>query len=156
MNFAAIYWTVPASIFLLLSFLHFACAFCAQVSPGVFGLKMDVHADNLSMCCRVSGQNFSARSIGTTYKDADYHEQLRTVFRVDVAKDDPSVHPKSFCHTCKSVLDRCPRAASSSFSGGGCGTVRNKLPHSRTNCELCQPAKCGRKPKRKKVTLTTS
>ena len=110
---------------------------------------MDVHADNLSMCCRVSGEKFSARSIGITYKVADYHEQLRTVFRVDVTKDDPSVQPKFFCHICKLVLDRCHGAASSSFSGGGCGAVRNWLPHSRTNCELCQPAKRGRKPKRK-------
>ena len=57
---------------------------------------MDVHADILSMCCRVSGEKFSARSIGTTYKVADYHEQLRTVFRVDVTKDNPSVYPNFF------------------------------------------------------------
>ena len=57
---------------------------------------MDVHADNLSMCCRVSGEKFSVRSIGTTYKVVDYHEQLRTVFRVDVTEDDPSVNPIFF------------------------------------------------------------
>ena len=45
---------------------------------GVFGLKMDVYADNLSMCCRVSGEKFSARTIGTTCKVADYHEQLQS------------------------------------------------------------------------------
>lgn len=107
----------------------------------------DDHYKSLERLCRFCGLHL------TEYycEVSDYAEDIKTCFYIDVSKDTPDVHPKSFCHKCKSDLNNVKKRGS---------TVANKFlewtKHT-TKCLACdldsvtQTRSVGRPKKEKKL-----
>ena len=70
---------------------------------------MDYHHSQLAKHCRVCGGRLSSskgKYKATVYQVGAFQDQLQTAFGISVSRDCPSVHPQSFCKTCKVAMGR--------------------------------------------------
>ena len=55
---------------------------------------------------KVCGKSVIPKSAKVKHLCSDYKHQLTSVFGIDVDSDDPSVHPRHFCHPCRLVVHK--------------------------------------------------
>ena len=96
---------------------------------------MDDHSQYLLEVCRIGGKKFSSCSPSTSYCVERFSTEISTVFKIDVSKDDPLIHPSLICSMCERTLLRAKNGAD--FSKGGCASAVNWAPHHRTECKFC-------------------
>ena len=96
---------------------------------------MDDHSQYLLEVCRIGGKKFSSCSPSTSYCVERFSTEISTVFKIDVSKDDPLIHPSLICSMCERTLLRAKNGAD--FSKGGCASAVNWAPHHKTECKFC-------------------
>ena len=74
----------------------------------------------LQEVCRIGGRKFSSCKQSTRYPVEKYKHELNSVFSIDIAEDDPEVHPQNICILCQRALKRA--SEKSTYCGGGCPT----------------------------------
>lgn len=64
------------------------------------------HSDVLERLCRVCGKCVTGKSVKTKYHCQEFLDELERVFKVSAGTDDPHMHPKHFCHSCKRIISK--------------------------------------------------
>eukprot|EP00117_Sycon_ciliatum_P031026 scpid26618/ scgid24343/ E3 ubiquitin-protein ligase NRDP1; RING finger protein 41 len=121
-----------------------------------FCSAMEHHSSILESVCRIGGQKLASASHKTPYPVKNYVEEIAKVFKIDVSKDSPDVHPQYMCSLCQFAIARSMRDDTYKYCSGGCNGPVTWQPHTRSNCAVCKSdavrAKGGRPPKRKAVS----
>ena len=87
------------------------------------------------VCC-IGGRKFSSCKQSTRFPMEKYKHELNSVFSIDIAEDDPEVHPQYICILCQRALKRV--SEKSTYCGGGCGTLVTWTQHCRASCSFCE------------------
>ena len=109
---------------------------------------MDKHVAFLQTVCRAGGEKLRGRH----YPAIDFKDELKACFGMDIAKDNPEVHPPSICIRCQLTLKRAAGQSDYKYTGGGCndpksvswGIHKSPCPF----CESMKEKKKGGRPKK--------
>ena len=64
----------------------------------------EMHVVTLGKLCRVCGGKLARGKSPRMYKCSEFAPGLSNTFSIDVAQDDPHVHPTHFWHPCKNIV----------------------------------------------------
>lgn len=70
---------------------------------------MEYHQSELQKHCRICGgrlHSSKAKYKATVYQAEAFCDEIHKAFGVTINNDSPTVHPKSFCKTCKVTMGR--------------------------------------------------
>lgn len=88
----------------------------------------------LQFLCRVCGRHCCpAKRRRAVYKCVDHRSDLNTVFSIDVASDNPLVHPQSFCQACKGTIYNHKKGKIT----GSTVNTKEWHPHQDVQCPTC-------------------
>ena len=66
---------------------------------------MEYHRGELKRVCRVCGRRVNkAKGRERQYLVTEFTRELGEVFRIDVSGDSDDIHPRQFCHPCRTTI----------------------------------------------------
>ena len=104
------------------------------------------HILALAKLCRVCGR--ASAKFGKAvrkYQCSKHQPDLETTFRIDISKDDPCLHPPSFCHPCKNIIYSTKKAIEDKKEFTPTKIIHQWEAHREVGCTMCSHApKVGR------------
>ncbi|XP_072029739.1 V(D)J recombination-activating protein 1-like [Amphiura filiformis] len=112
--------------------------------------ELEKHKKQLMQHCRICANKTSSLHLRPFPDTTQISTILKVVYKIDLAKDDPAVHPTLVCNSCNGKFHRFIVGSEEEEDSEGILPKLVEIPSHHSNCEVCA-VKRG-KPKKRKLS----